>query len=90
MVIPCGERLGIYTVAMHEYWRRVSAAMADYVGQAKGSKFQFLITTQILLSLQLCLLLLRPQFLMQIDKTWVLRNGMNHKVVGFCIVPCSL
>uniref|UniRef100_A0A2N9HJ25 Aminotransferase-like plant mobile domain-containing protein n=1 Tax=Fagus sylvatica TaxID=28930 RepID=A0A2N9HJ25_FAGSY len=31
MVIPCGGRLGICTVAMQEYWLRVAAAMADYV-----------------------------------------------------------
>uniref|UniRef100_A0A2N9HIE7 Aminotransferase-like plant mobile domain-containing protein n=1 Tax=Fagus sylvatica TaxID=28930 RepID=A0A2N9HIE7_FAGSY len=38
MVIPCGGRLGICTVAMQEYWLRVAAAMADYVRQGRGTK----------------------------------------------------
>ena len=38
MVIPCGGRLGICTVAMQEYWLRVAAAMADYVKQGRGTK----------------------------------------------------
>ena len=33
MVIPCGGRLDICTVAMQEYWLRVAVAMADYVNQ---------------------------------------------------------
>jgi hypothetical protein len=35
MVIPCGGRLGICIVAMQEYWLRVDAAMADYIGQGR-------------------------------------------------------
>uniref|UniRef100_A0A2N9FUA4 Aminotransferase-like plant mobile domain-containing protein n=1 Tax=Fagus sylvatica TaxID=28930 RepID=A0A2N9FUA4_FAGSY len=38
MVIPCGGRLGICTVAMQEYWLRVAAAMADYVKQGRGTR----------------------------------------------------
>uniref|UniRef100_A0A2N9F8G5 Aminotransferase-like plant mobile domain-containing protein n=1 Tax=Fagus sylvatica TaxID=28930 RepID=A0A2N9F8G5_FAGSY len=38
MVIPCGGRLGICTVAMQEYWLRVAAAMADYVRQGRGTR----------------------------------------------------
>uniref|UniRef100_A0A2N9J1V2 Aminotransferase-like plant mobile domain-containing protein n=1 Tax=Fagus sylvatica TaxID=28930 RepID=A0A2N9J1V2_FAGSY len=38
MVIPYGGRLGIYTVAMQEYWLKVAAAMADYIGQGRGTK----------------------------------------------------
>uniref|UniRef100_A0A2N9ED07 Aminotransferase-like plant mobile domain-containing protein n=1 Tax=Fagus sylvatica TaxID=28930 RepID=A0A2N9ED07_FAGSY len=38
MVIPCGGRLGICTVAMQEYWLRVAVAMADYVNQGRGTK----------------------------------------------------
>jgi hypothetical protein len=38
MVIPYGGRLGICTVAMQEYWLRVAAAMADYIGQGRGTK----------------------------------------------------
>uniref|UniRef100_A0A2N9GAC1 Aminotransferase-like plant mobile domain-containing protein n=1 Tax=Fagus sylvatica TaxID=28930 RepID=A0A2N9GAC1_FAGSY len=38
MVIPCGGRLGICTVAMQEYWLRVVVAMADYVNQGRGTR----------------------------------------------------
>uniref|UniRef100_A0A2N9EQH2 Aminotransferase-like plant mobile domain-containing protein n=1 Tax=Fagus sylvatica TaxID=28930 RepID=A0A2N9EQH2_FAGSY len=38
MVIPCGGRLGICTVAMQEYWLRVAVAMADYVNQGRGTR----------------------------------------------------
>ena len=38
MVIPYGGRLGICTIAMQKYWLRVAAAMADYIGQGRGSK----------------------------------------------------
>jgi hypothetical protein len=38
MVIPCGGRLGICTVAMQEYWLRVAAAMVDYVKQGRGTR----------------------------------------------------
>ena len=38
MVILYGGRLGICTVAMQEYWLRVAAAMADYIGQGKGTR----------------------------------------------------
>jgi hypothetical protein len=38
MVIPCGGRLGICTVAMQEYWLRVAAAMADYIGQGRRTR----------------------------------------------------
>uniref|UniRef100_A0A2N9HJJ6 Aminotransferase-like plant mobile domain-containing protein n=1 Tax=Fagus sylvatica TaxID=28930 RepID=A0A2N9HJJ6_FAGSY len=38
MVIPCGGRLGICTVAMQEYWLRVAAAMANYVKQGRGTR----------------------------------------------------
>ncbi len=42
MVIPCGGRLGICTVAMQEYWLRVAVAMADYIGQGRGTKVPLL------------------------------------------------
>jgi hypothetical protein len=42
MVIPCGGRLGICTVTMQEYWLRVAIAMADYVGQGRGTKVPLL------------------------------------------------
>jgi hypothetical protein len=38
MAIPYGGRLGICTVAMQEYWLRVAVAMADYIGQGRGTK----------------------------------------------------
>uniref|UniRef100_A0A2N9H9E9 Aminotransferase-like plant mobile domain-containing protein n=1 Tax=Fagus sylvatica TaxID=28930 RepID=A0A2N9H9E9_FAGSY len=38
MVIPCGGRLDICTVVMQEYWLRVTAAMADYIGQGRGTR----------------------------------------------------
>uniref|UniRef100_A0A2N9GMW1 Aminotransferase-like plant mobile domain-containing protein n=1 Tax=Fagus sylvatica TaxID=28930 RepID=A0A2N9GMW1_FAGSY len=38
MVIPCGGRLGICTVAMQEYWLRVAAAMENYVNQGRGTR----------------------------------------------------
>uniref|UniRef100_A0A2N9F9W3 Aminotransferase-like plant mobile domain-containing protein n=1 Tax=Fagus sylvatica TaxID=28930 RepID=A0A2N9F9W3_FAGSY len=42
MVIPCGGRLGICTVAVQEYWLRVAVAMADYVGQGRGTRVPLL------------------------------------------------
>jgi hypothetical protein len=42
MVIPCGGRLGICTVAMQEYWLRVAVAMVDYVGQGRGTRVPLL------------------------------------------------
>ena len=42
MVIPCGGRLGICTVAMQEYWLRVAVAMADYIGQGRGIRIPLL------------------------------------------------
>ena len=36
MVILCGGRLGICTMAMLQYWLRVAVAMVDYIGQGKG------------------------------------------------------
>jgi hypothetical protein len=42
MVIPCGGRLGICTVAMQEYWLRVAVAMADYIGQGRGTRVPLL------------------------------------------------
>ena len=38
MVIPCGRRLGICIVTIQEYWLRVAAAMADYIGQGRGTR----------------------------------------------------
>ena len=42
MVIPCGGRLGICTVAMQEYWFRMTVAMADYIGQGRGTRVPLL------------------------------------------------
>jgi hypothetical protein len=42
MVILCGGRLGICTVAMQEYWLRVAVAMADYVNQGRGTRVPLL------------------------------------------------
>jgi hypothetical protein len=42
MVIPCGGRLGICTVAMQEYWLRLAVAMADYIGQGRGTRVPLL------------------------------------------------
>ena len=42
MVILCGGRLDICTVAMQEYWLRVAVAMADYIGQGRGTRVPLL------------------------------------------------
>ncbi len=38
MVIPSGRPLGICTVAVHDYWRKLVFAMMDYINQGRGTK----------------------------------------------------
>ena len=84
MIIPCGGRPGIYTVAMQEYWLRVVAAMANYIGQGRG--IRILLSNHHTYPIETVTLSLPTQTAVSYadrDRTWVSQNGMNHESVGF-------
>ncbi len=90
MVILCGGRLGICTVAMQEYWLRVAVAMADYVSQGRGTRVPLLNHHAHPIETVTLSPPLKLRFLMLIDRIWALLNGIGHGVVGFCIAPSFL
>ena len=84
MIIPCGGRPGICTVAMQEYWLRVVAAMANYIGQGRG--IRILLSNHHTYPIETVTLSLPTQTAVSYadrDRTWVSQNGMNHESVGF-------